>query len=62
MISLDEGLFLRNPTDFMTLQSHFGWHAVNIVEDGFFFFAYVIEQSIAVRILVIIAVNVRVAR
>ncbi len=46
----------------MTLQSHFGWHAVNIVEDGFFFFAYVIEQSIAVRILVIIAVNVRVAR
>ena len=62
MISLDEELFLRNPTDFMTLQSHFGWLAVNIVEDGFFFVAQVIEQSIAARILVIIAVDVRVAR
>ena len=46
----------------MTLQSHFTWLAVNIVEDGFLFFAQVIEQRIAARILVVITVNVRVAR
>ena len=62
MISLDEGLFLRNPTNLVALQSHFTWLAVNIVEDGFLFLAQVIEQRVAARILVIIAVNVRVAR